>query len=102
MKACLYGCRECRYRSRTEQDASKFLVLGPREKPWRARWLKSPEQHGQISAAEVLRLRATSALLRDQSARRCAQDDDSVGELTERRPLCGSRGAKQVPTLRSG
>jgi len=24
-----------------------------------------------------------------------------VGELTERRPLCGSRGAPQVPRLRS-
>jgi hypothetical protein len=31
-----------------------------------------------------------------------SQDDDSVGELTERRPLCGSRGAVQVPRLRSG
>jgi hypothetical protein len=28
-----------------------------------------------------------------------SQDDDSVGELTERRPLCGSRGAQQVPRL---
>jgi hypothetical protein len=27
------------------------------------------------------------------------QDDDSVGELTERRPLCGSRGTLQVPRL---
>ena len=52
---------------------------------------------GKISAAEVLRLRATSAVSRDQSVRRSAQDDDSVGELTERRPLCGSRGAQQVP-----
>jgi hypothetical protein len=32
----------------------------------------------------------------------CAQDDDSVGEPTERRPLCRSRGALQVPRLRSG
>ena len=28
------------------------------------------------------------------------QDDNSVGELTERRPLCGNRGALQVPPLR--
>ena len=25
--------------------ASKLLVFGPREKPWRARWSKSSEQH---------------------------------------------------------
>src|ERR1700741_2841849 len=31
---------------------------------------------------------------------RSGQDDDSVGEPTERRPLCGSRGAPQVPPLR--
>jgi hypothetical protein len=29
----------------------------------------------------------------------CYPEDDSVGELTERRPLCGSRGAPQVPRL---
>ena len=28
------------------------------------------------------------------------EDDDFVGELTERKPLCGSRGALQVPPLR--
>jgi hypothetical protein len=33
----------------------------------------------KVSTAEVLRLRATSAVLRDQSARRFAQDDDSMG-----------------------
>ncbi len=57
---------------------------------------KSSEQHRNISTAEVLRLRATSAVSRDQSVRRCAQDDESVGELTERRPLCGSRGEPQI------
>ena len=31
-----------------------------------------------------------------------SQDDDSVGDLTERRSLCGSRGAQQIPRLRSG
>jgi hypothetical protein len=34
---------------------------------------------GKISTAEVLRLRATSAVSRDQSVRRSAQDDDFVG-----------------------
>ena len=34
---------------------------------------------GKVSTAEVLRLRATSAVSRDQSVRRSAQDDDSVG-----------------------
>ena len=31
-----------------------------------------------------------------------SQIDDAVGERTERRSLCGSRGAPQVPRLRSG
>jgi hypothetical protein len=51
---------------------------------------KAPSSMGKLSTAGVLRLRATSAVSRDKSVRRCAQDDDSVGELTERRPLCGS------------
>ena len=38
---------------------------------------------GKLSTAEVLRLRATSALSRNQSVRRSAQDDDSVGSLTK-------------------
>src|SRR5271156_3031426 len=38
---------------------------------------------GKISIAEVLRLRATSAVSRDKSVRRSAQDDDSVGVLTK-------------------
>jgi hypothetical protein len=33
----------------------------------------------EISSAEVLRLRATSAVSRDSSVRRSAQDDESVG-----------------------
>ncbi len=40
---------------------------------------KTPGSVGKISTAEVLRLRAPSAVSRDQSVRRCAQDDDSVG-----------------------
>ena len=44
---------------------------------------KSPSSMGQLSTAEVLRLRATSAVSRDQSVRRSAQDDDSVGVLTK-------------------
>ena len=46
-------------------------------------WSKSSEQHGNTSTAEVLRLRATSAVSRDQSVRRSAQDDDFVGVLTK-------------------
>jgi hypothetical protein len=38
---------------------------------------------GKISPPEVLRLRATSAVSRDQSVRRSAQDDDFVGVLTK-------------------
>jgi hypothetical protein len=44
---------------------------------------KAPSSMGKISTAEVLRLRATSAVSRDQSARRSAQDDDLVGVLTK-------------------
>jgi hypothetical protein len=36
---------------------------------------------GKLSTAEVLRLRATSAVSRDESVRRSAQDDDFVGVL---------------------
>ena len=63
--------------------------------------LKTPSSMGKMNIAEVLRLRATSAVSRDQSVRRFAQDDDSVGEPTERRPLggaganCGSLGSSQ-------
>jgi hypothetical protein len=60
---------------------------------------KASSSMGKISTAEVLRLRAPKAVSRDKSARRIAQDDDSVGKLTERGPLCGSRGAQQVPRL---
>jgi hypothetical protein len=38
---------------------------------------------GKISTAEVLRLRATRAVSRDQSVRRSAQDDDFVAVLTK-------------------
>ena len=44
---------------------------------------KAPSSMGKISTAEVLRLRAASAVSRDQSVRRSAQDDDSVGVLTK-------------------
>jgi hypothetical protein len=52
---------------------------------------KAPNSMGKISSAEVLRLRATSAVSRNQSVRRSAQDDDSVGEPKEK---------QQVPPLR--
>jgi hypothetical protein len=42
---------------------------------------KGPSSMGKISTAEVLRLRATSAVSRDKSATRSAQDDDFVGIL---------------------
>jgi hypothetical protein len=53
---------------------------------------KAPGGMGKISTAVVLRLRATRAVSRDQSVRRCAQDDDSVGELTNG-DLCAGAGA---------
>ena len=40
----------------------------------------------------------TRIFVRERGGR--LQDDDSVGELTEGKPLCGSRGAQQVPPLR--
>ena len=52
---------------------------------------KAPSSMGKISTAEVLRLRATNAVSGDQSVRRSAQDDDSVGEREEK---------QQVPPLR--
>ena len=47
---------------------------------------KAPSSMGNLSTAEVLRLRATSAVSRDQSVRRSAQDDDFVGVLTKNIP----------------
>ena len=41
---------------------------------------------GKISTLGVLRLRATSAVARDKSVRRCAQDDDFVGVLKKNIP----------------
>ena len=41
---------------------------------------------GKISIVGVLRLRAKSAVSRDRSVRRCAQDDDFVGVLTNKHP----------------
>jgi hypothetical protein len=38
---------------------------------------------GKISTAGVLRLRATSAVSRDKSVRRSAQDDNFVGIMTK-------------------
>jgi hypothetical protein len=38
---------------------------------------------GKLSTAEVLRLRATSAVSRNPSVRRSAQDDDFVGSLAK-------------------
>jgi hypothetical protein len=52
-------------------------VLGISVEKVRAAWDK-------ISTAGVLRLRATSAVSRDKSVRRSAQDDDFVGVLTKK------------------
>ena len=41
-------------------------------------WPESLEEHLPINIAGVLRLRAVSPVLSDRSARRFAQDDDSV------------------------
>jgi hypothetical protein len=38
---------------------------------------------GKICSAGVLRLRATSAVSRDKSVKRCAQDDNFVGIMTK-------------------
>jgi hypothetical protein len=43
------------------------------------RWLKTPNSMGKMGTAEVLRLRAISAVSSGQCVRRFAQDDDSVG-----------------------
>jgi hypothetical protein len=44
---------------------------------------KAPSSVGKMSTAEVLRLRATNTVSRNQSVRRSAQDDDSVGVSTK-------------------
>ena len=44
--------------------------------------VESSDSMGKKSTAEVLRLRATSAVSREKSVKRSAQDDDSLGGLT--------------------
>jgi hypothetical protein len=44
---------------------------------------KGPSGMGKIRTAAVLRLRAASAVSRDKSVRRSAQDDDFVGVSTK-------------------
>jgi hypothetical protein len=48
-------------------------------RPVRLGGRKAPNCMGKISTAEVLRLRAKSAVSRNQCVRRSAQDDDSLG-----------------------
>ena len=48
-----------------------------------ARWLKSSEQHGYDKDRRGPSTPRTSAVLHDQSVRRSAQNDDSVGVLTK-------------------
>jgi hypothetical protein len=64
---------------------------------------KAPSSMGKTSAAEVLRLRATSPVSGDQSVGRFAptasrgrQDDESVGELTSG-DLCAGAGRTADP-----
>jgi hypothetical protein len=63
--------------------------------------LKAPDSMGKISAAEVLRLRATSAVLGNRSARRFAQDDDSVvGIKNIGSPAKNTKRSKKSQALR--
>ena len=57
----------------------------------------------KLSTAEVLRLRATSTVSRDQSVRRSAQDDESVGEPEDKQqlPFDFAQG-RLSPSLRFG
>ena len=62
------------------------------------RWSKAPNSMGKISILEILRLRAISALSRDKSVRRSAQDDDFAGvskKNTRKLALMGLRPGLQ-------
>jgi hypothetical protein len=62
---------------------------------------KAPNSMGKISIAEVLRLRATSAVSRNQSVRRSAQDDDSLEGIEKHRVGCKKHErSKKSQTLR--
>ena len=73
------------FQPRSREQDSAVLAVSFRERPWRARLVrasvveKARAAMGEMGSDEVLRLRATSAVSRDQSVRRFAQDDDSVG-----------------------
>jgi hypothetical protein len=56
-----------------------FFCGSQRVRPVRASVVERYEQHGSDKPLEVLRLRATSAVTRDKSVRRSAQDDEFVG-----------------------
>src|ERR1700690_508305 len=58
---------------------------------------KAPSSMGKISTAEVLRLRATSAVSRDKSVRRSAQDDDFVGVFDEKHPKVSAPAMTHTP-----
>ncbi len=58
-------------------------MLGSREKPSRVGRLKSPAQHGQIKHRRGPSTPRHKSCASDQSARRFAQDDDSVGVSTK-------------------
>jgi hypothetical protein len=60
---------------------------------------KAPGSMGKISTAGVLRLRAPSAVSRDKSVRRSAQDDDFVGGL-QFRWLDMQEGTKKLKSHR--
>ena len=69
----MHGNRACMAAENVEVGAGHSNVLaGPGGQ-------KAPSSMGKLSPAEVLRLRATSAVSRDPSVRRSAQDDGFVG-----------------------
>ena len=81
--------------SHSVRGSGQFVVDGPGEVGRAALFRVFSESE----TAGPLRLRSGQALRFGSTASRDRQDDDFVGELTERRPLCGSRGALQVPRL---
>jgi hypothetical protein len=64
---------------------------------------KGPDSIGKIGIAEVLRLRATSAVSFVKSVRRSAQDDNFVGIFDKGRALLGGEnGGQDIYCIHSG
>jgi len=78
------------------RTADPSATLGMTKKARRVLWYPTQAKTGLEWGTQPL------LTVKQSNKVTAAQGDESVGQLTERRPLCGSRGAPRIPRLRSG